>query len=282
MCEAIAEGDAVTPALRKEALSQASHFLAADGRAILAKLTGSTPAKLAALAARVAKPPAGAADTAKLMAEILALAEAAADYLTSMGADEAEGGEALTTGKAAVKATKAPAKAAGGLKANSKPKAAKAAAAAAKPKAKAAKKPLDVEAMVKELVKEATADFESGAVAELVKAVSAQKQPKKAAKPAAKAAAKPAAKPVAAAKAAKVAKVRVLCACVQRALHARAPSSLTPHTLHTRPALAGQEGRGGQEEVKGISLLGFKIPFFGVWFVLEAPAARVFVRAARA
>ena len=171
LCEQLAEGDQVTPALRKEALAQAASFLGGSP-AVLAKLTGATAAKISALAARVAAPPASVPETSKLMAEILELAEKAAAYLESY--DD----------KPAAKAAKKPAKAAGGLKASAKSRAAAAAAAPAKKAAAAPakKKAVDVDAMVKELVKQAAADFEEDAVAELVKGISSIASGKKAKK----------------------------------------------------------------------------------------------------
>ena len=160
----ISSGTGVTPALRKEAFSQAASFL--SNPAALSKLTSTTPAKLAALAAKVAQPPTGAAETSKLMGEILALAEKAAAFLSSL-----EDGDAKAAQPAA-KATKKP-KAAGGLKANSKPAKEKAAGGA--------KKAIDVQAMIKELVAEAKADFAADAVQELAKAITSSTKPKKAA-----------------------------------------------------------------------------------------------------
>ena len=174
-------GAGVTPALRKEAFSQATAFLA--NPAALSKLTSTTPAKLAALAAKVAQPPTGAAETSKLMGEILALAEKAAAFLSSL--EDEEG--APKAAQPAAKATKKP-KAAGGLKANSKPAKEKAAGGA--------KKAIDVQKMIKELVAEAKADFAADAVEQLAKAITSSTKPKKAAakKAAPKAAPKAAAK----------------------------------------------------------------------------------------
>ena len=238
LCEQLAEGDKVTPALRKEALAQAASFLGGNP-ALLARFTGSTPAKVSALAARVAAPPAGVAETSKLMAEILVLAEKAAEFLETYGSDEAK--PAAKAAKPAVKAAKKPAKPAGGLKASAKPRAAAAAAAAAPAKAKKAAKAVDVEAVVKELVKQAAADFEEDAVAELVKGVTSIASAKKGKKAAPAKAAAPAKKSAAVAKkaAAKPAKAaakkvrRAGCArCRRSALQA---ASCAPFHSHCPP-----------------------------------------------
>jgi hypothetical protein len=245
VCAKIAKAEAVAPALRKEALAQATKFL--ENPSALALLTGATPAKLTSLASRVANPPAGAAETSKLMAEILTLAEKARSFLEDLKEEE-EGGAAKQAAPkkpaVAVKATKKAPLPTGGLKAAAAPKASKAKAGA---KASSKGKALDVQKIVAELVKEAKADFAEDAVAALVDGVKSIAAPKK------KAAAAPKKKAAAAPKKAKAApkkKVSCLCCPLLLAAHPLRALLLTPTCPLPPPHSLARAGHCCQEEVK--------------------------------